>query len=281
MTISFGETPPPYQIMKGDGYITIRLTGAVENDSVKNFTKAMAEHLADPQPHIVINCDTLSNLSSEWIRELLRIQKELRVFNRGLRFILVKPQLAQSMKKEGVDTAFKISPNLREALVDFGLVTKKMLNTDFINPFLDATLHVLKVQAQIDAEAQKITLKKSDDPHSGDVSGVIGIVSETFNGSVVISFPEATFLKVMSNMLGETYTEMNKEITDGAGEITNMIFGQAKIVLNDKGYGIKTAIPSVVTGKNHTLQALTKGPVVVIPFKSSAGEFFVEICLSN
>ncbi len=67
---------------------------------------------------------------------------------------------------------------------------------------------------------------------------------------------------------------------DGAGEITNMIFGQAKIILNEKGYGIKTALPSVVTGKDHNLLSITKGPVVTVPFTSTAGNFFVEICIS-
>jgi chemotaxis protein CheX len=59
-----------------------------------------------------------------------------------------------------------------------------------------------------------------------------------------------------------------------------MIFGQAKIVFDEKGYGINTAIPSVISVKNQTLQAFTKGPVVLIPFSSSAGSFFVEICIS-
>ena len=60
-----------------------------------------------------------------------------------------------------------------------------------------------------------------------------------------------------------------------------MIFGQAKVVLNENGYGIKTAIPSVVSGKDHTLSGLTKGPVVIVPFSTEFGPFFVEICLSN
>lgn len=59
-----------------------------------------------------------------------------------------------------------------------------------------------------------------------------------------------------------------------------MTFGQAKVILNEKGYGIKTAIPSVVSGRNHSLETLTKGPIVVVPFESSKGNFFVEICLS-
>ena len=197
-----------------------------------------------------------------------------------MRLILVKPPLIAHFKKEGVDTSFKYSAGLREALVDLGLVTKKMLDTDFINPFLNATLNVLKIQAGVEAKAGKIFLKKDSQKSMGSISGVIGLVSDSFNGSVNITFPEDVFLKVVSGMLGEEYTELSQEITDAAGEITNMIFGQAKVILNEKGYGIKTAIPSVVSGKDHSLEALTKGPIVVVPFESSKGSFFVEICLS-
>lgn len=157
-----------------------------------------------------------------------------------------------------------------------------MIDINFVNPFLAATLHVLKVQANIEATPGKVFLKKDSSTHlSGDVSGVIGIVSDTFNGSVVISFPEGTFLNVMSSMLGEECKELSKDILDGAGEITNMIFGQAKITLNDRGYGIKIALPTVVSGKGHSLSGMTKGPTVIIPFTSPAGNFFVEICLSE
>jgi chemotaxis protein CheX len=156
-----------------------------------------------------------------------------------------------------------------------------MLNTDFIHPFLNATVHILNVQANLPAEAGKAYLKKQNDRLIGDVSGIISVVSDKFNGSVVISFPEGTFLKIMSSMLGEEFSEISPEIVDGAGEILNMIFGQAKIVLNEKGYGIKTAIPSVVTGRALSVSTMTKGPVVVVPFQSQAGDFFVEICLNH
>lgn len=270
-----------FTILPGDGYVTIRLAGALERPEINAFNIAIIDFMKDPYPMVIINCEHLSNLSKDWIRVLLKIQNDLKLYNKGMRLILASSSFKQLLKKEGVDTSFKFSPNLREALVDLGPVTKKMLDTDFVNPFLDAALNVLKVQASITATAGKLAIKKPEEAFTGDISGVIGIVSESFNGSVVISFPEATFLKVMGGMLGETYTTMTKDILDGAGELTNMIFGQAKIILNDKGYGIKTALPSVVSGKDHKLQALTKGPVVVIPFDSNAGPFFVEICLSS
>lgn len=270
-----------YQLLPGNGYLTIRLVGTLDGSQIQLFELELEPLLVDPFPHVVINCEHLFSMSKDWIRVLLKTQSFLKQFNKQVRIIFCSPKLRDVLKKEGVDTAFHYSKNLREALVELGLVTRKMLDTDFINPFLTATLHVLNVQAGVSAETGKIFLKKIDESLKGDVSGIIGLVSETFNGSVVISFPEKTFLKVMSGMLGEDCLELNKEIIDGAGEITNMIFGQAKISLNEKGYGIKTAIPSVISGKEHSLSALTKGPIVVVPFSSNVGNFFIEICLSE
>ena len=280
MSDAFAKLASGYTFIKAEGYITIKLSGVLEYPEWKNFEKELPEQLGSPIPYVVINCADLSSLSKDWLRTFLQLQKSIMAFNHEMRLIQVKPALQIMLKREGVDAAFKKSATLRDALVDFGLVSKKMLDTDFINPFLEATIRVLKIQASIEVTPKKVMLKQGDDAVLGDISGIIGIVSETFNGSVVICFPETTFLKVMTAMLGEPCDKMTKEIVDGAGELTNMIFGQAKIVLNEKGYGIKTALPSVVTGKDHTLQALTKGPVVVIPMDSSAGNFFVEICLS-
>lgn len=156
-----------------------------------------------------------------------------------------------------------------------------MINGQFIQPFLDATLNVLKIQAGISAVAGDVKVRASGELPRGDVTGYIGIVSEEFNGSVAICFPEGTFLNVMSAMLGEQYTELNQEILDGVGELTNMIFGMAKVSLNEKGYGIKMALPQVISGKNHMVVSLGRGETITIPFESSAGEFRLEMSLSE
>lgn len=270
----------PFQIAKGDKYLTIHLNGFCDPSNLKMFLIELKPFIEGTVSDIIVNCEQLLYISGDWIRQLLKMQVILKQAEKSMRFILVNTKLMQMFKTEGVDKAFKFCMNLKEALTDLGLSKRKILDTNFVNPFLTATIHVLKVQANIEAKAGQIYLKDSKDHLLGDISGVIGIISETFNGSVVISFPEKTFLGVMSGMLGEEFTSISQDILDGAGEITNMIFGQAKIVLNDQGYGIKTALPSVVSGKDHTLQSVTKGTVVVVPFTSEIGNFFVEICIS-
>lgn len=271
----------PYQFIGADGYLTLRFSGKVSHVNEKSLIEEFTIHYQDPFPHVIVNCEHASNFDLTTFRALLQIKKIALAHNKQIILIRVGEALKNELKKQGLDRALPVAPGLREAQVQLGLVSKKQLDTDFINPFITAALHVLEVQAKVEAIPQNIYIKKEKDKFFGDISGIIGIISESFNGSVVISFPEGTFLKIISNMLDETCTEITKEISDGAGELTNMIFGQAKITLNEKGYGIKTAIPSVVTGKDHSLNALTKGPVVVVPFKSNVGDFFIEICLSN
>jgi chemotaxis protein CheX len=158
---------------------------------------------------------------------------------------------------------------------------RKVMDVNFINPFLDATMKTLETQASTKAVAGAVFMKSKSDKFAGDISGVIGLISDAFTGSVVISFPAETFLKVMTRMLGEECNEINDMIRDGAGELTNIIFGQAKIVLNKQGFGIKTALPSVIAGHDHSVVPMTQGPRVVIPFTTDVGPFFVEICLST
>ena len=153
------------------------------------------------------------------------------------------------------------------------------MDAKMINPFINATLNVLETMAFTKSEAGKPYLKK-EDVAQGDVSGVIGFTGET-NGTVAVTFDEGCILKIVTNMFGEEMTELNDEITDAVGELTNMISGQARKELEEIGKIFHGAIPTVVTGKNHKLESMTKGPKIAIPFKTEAGNFTIEVCLEG
>lgn len=69
-----------------------------------------------------------------------------------------------------------------------------------------------------EATAGKPYLKK-DVPAGGDISDIIGITGET-EGSMSISFSKGCICHIVSNMFGETITQINKEVEDAVGEIT-------------------------------------------------------------
>jgi chemotaxis protein CheX len=82
-------------------------------------------------------------------------------------------------------------------------------------------------------------------------------------------------------MLGEEMAEINNEIADAVGELTNMISGQARKELEEIGKVFHGAIPTVITGKNHKLETMTKGSKIAIPFKTECGSFAIEICFEG
>lgn len=273
------QPPAPNFMTENENYVSLKFSGKLDNlEQAKAFESYLSSFLEKSPKDIVVNCESLSEIGPSWLGTLVRMQQLLKKFNKTSRWILVSDSLRSFFTQQGVQNSIKISPSLQQALSDMGLAPSRAIDVNFINPFLSATIDVLKIQCGTSAKPGAPFRKDPAEKYSGDISGVIGLVSQAFNGSVVISFNEKTFLQIISRMLGENVTSITKETEDGAGELTNIIFGQAKIKLNEMGYGIKTALPSVVTGANHSVLQMTNGPRIVIPFQSDVGPFFIEIC---
>jgi chemotaxis protein CheX len=153
------------------------------------------------------------------------------------------------------------------------------MDASLINPFINATINVLETMAFVKCKAEKPYLKK-DDVAKGDVTGIIGITGES-NGTIAVTFEEVTILKIVSNMFGEEMKQLNSEVADAVGELTNMISGQARRELEENGKVFEAAIPSVVSGKNHQITHYTDGPKIAIPFITDGGRFTIEVCLEN
>lgn len=154
------------------------------------------------------------------------------------------------------------------------------MEAKFVNPFLSSLLNVLSTMAQMELKPQAPRLKK-DDVARGDVSGLIGMVGPTTKGSFSVSFDKSLALEVMHRMLGERPKELNEDVTDMIGEITNMVTGGAKRILAEQGYDFDMATPIVVTGPSHTIQHKSDGAKILMPFVSEYGSATIEICFDD
>ncbi|MFQ3195210.1 MAG: chemotaxis protein CheX [Colwellia sp.] len=151
------------------------------------------------------------------------------------------------------------------------------MNVEFINPFINALINVIDVMGHTELTYEKPKIKKND-VSMGDVSGFIGMVGPKTKGSLSITFEKSLALRIMQRMVGDKLEEIDEEITDMVGEITNMVSGGAKLELSKKGYEFDMATPIVVSGKNHTIDHIHEGHVIIIPFSSDSGKAFIEIC---
>lgn len=154
------------------------------------------------------------------------------------------------------------------------------MNVEFVNPFLSSLQNVLSMMAQVELQPGKAQLKK-DDKARGDVSGIIGMVGPQTKGSFSISFEEGLAIEIMYKMLGEKPSDINDDVIDMVGEITNMVTGGAKRILGEKGFEFEMASPLVVSGMNHTIKHRADGPKLIMPFTHAAGKAYLEICFDK
>jgi chemotaxis protein CheX len=106
-----------------------------------------------------------------------------------------------------------------------------------------------------------------------EVSGCIGL-SGACRGVVVVSLGRDTAISVAEILLGERPEQLNSDVTDAVGELTNMIAGAAKTLL--KKDDLNVGLPTVVLGKNHSFSFPSRSIPACLLFESSIGPVQVE-----
>jgi chemotaxis protein CheX len=156
------------------------------------------------------------------------------------------------------------------------------VEAQFIFAFLSATLHTLKVQCNYPVAAQKARMLAPTDDLPVTICGIIGLVSNVFRGTVTLCLTDKVFLGMMSGMFNEKMDTVTKELSDGTGEILNIIFGTAKTTLTNEGLSVEKAIPTVVRGADIRVNSLTGGnPTIIVPFSGADGMFQLLISLDQ
>lgn len=154
------------------------------------------------------------------------------------------------------------------------------MDAELMNPIINATLKVLEVMVPLEAKKNSVVMEKAS-KFCGDISAYYPIVSEKFSGFFCVSFPKDVYLKVMSDMLFDEFTEINEENLDGIGELCNQIFGNAKAHYNENMQSeIKMATPVIEVKQLSKVISALPGNKVVVTFDSEHGQFFIELNMS-
>ncbi len=150
----------------------------------------------------------------------------------------------------------------------------KPINAAVVNAFIEGTKNVLGTMCQTNPVIGKPSLK-SNSSLFGDVTGAISLTGEN-NGLVVLSFSKEAACTIVSRMLYEEKSDIDDDVMDAVGEMTNMITGDSRKRLSENGMNYEAGIPTVVSGENHKISAMVSddAATVVIPFKTDKDEAF-------
>jgi chemotaxis protein CheX len=154
------------------------------------------------------------------------------------------------------------------------------MDSKILRPFINAAKAVIETST-----SEKVLpgdpFTKQDNKSWGYITGVIGLSCEQCSGNMLISFGKESALKIVSKMIFEDMKEINKDVIDAIGEITNMVVGNAKREFSETGYIFNMALPIVFVGENVQINQINSGPTITIPFNSPLGEFAVEVNLKE
>ncbi len=151
-----------------------------------------------------------------------------------------------------------------------------MIRVEFINPFIIAVTKTLETMVQCNVVREAPMIKKSTTTLY-PVSGIIGL-SGRIAGTVVLTMTEPLALKCASTMLMDEMKEIDADVLDAVGELTNVIAGNAKAQLEE--YKLSISLPNVIYGKDTELRFPENCQPFTIPFSSEFGKLAVEIGVS-
>lgn len=117
-------------------------------------------------------------------------------------------------------------------------------------------------------------------PLKKSITGMVGLAG-THKGVLAVHFPRQVALDVTSSFLGMDVDEINEDVQDAIGEIANMLGGNLKTILSDRGKDIQLSLPSTISGDEYAFTSQAEVDQVILPFQAPAGVFFVEVELER
>jgi chemotaxis protein CheX len=113
-----------------------------------------------------------------------------------------------------------------------------------------------------------------------NVVGTVGFVGSK-KGLVAFYSTLEGARNIAGAMLGMEPADVNGEMADAIGEITNMIAGSFRTRMATEGQTWAISVPTVTIGSDFYITAHVTGRRVLIPFKMEADEIFVELILTD
>ncbi len=235
--------------------------------------------LLQPAENLVIDFSGVTEISNCFYKSVLQLKAALKRDSKCLSSINLSPGLLHQLHDDGVNQAFHPIEKVGNGPCASKHKTPE-LNVEFLNPFLSAIMKTFEVQCHMPVKVLKPQPKKGPIADIA-LAGVLSLISNGFSGSIVLSFPKDVFLKIYENMFNEVHAEITHELEDAAAELLNIIYGQAKTDLNQKGYNFQKALPTVLAGEKITVHQSGIKPAVVLPVECAPGIFYVEIEFEN
>lgn len=151
------------------------------------------------------------------------------------------------------------------------------MKAEYINPFVKSLINAFDTMVNCEVQRTGLSLKDDTVPQH-EISGVIGLSGNAI-GTVVLSLSESVALQAASALLMDEYTELDADVIDAVGELTNVVAGAAKAELEQ--YNLSISLPNVITGKGHEVRFPSNVSPICVLFSCPWGDLSLEVGLAE
>ena len=113
---------------------------------------------------------------------------------------------------------------------------------------------------------------------SSSISGLVGL-GGSCSGVVGLHLPETFATEAAASMLGMEVAEMTEEcdVHDAIGELANMLAGEVKLLLTEKGINAFLSTPSIISGKEYSIDGIAESKTEVVVFQRNGCKFIATV----
>ncbi|RNC71816.1 MAG: chemotaxis protein CheX [Desulfuromonadales bacterium] len=149
---------------------------------------------------------------------------------------------------------------------------------ELVGHIVGSIKNIFSTMIFIDDIADDYPLEKPESHFTCSISGMVGLGGDV-SGMVGIHIPEEFAKIATASMLGMEVSEIESDgdVNDAVGEITNMLAGEMKMLFTGKGLAACLSTPSIVAGKEYTVEVVSSGTAVVVPFTHAGHRFLATL----
>ena len=140
-----------------------------------------------------------------------------------------------------------------------------------------STTEVFGTMLGLEVEIDQVYASNGSPAPTEGVVSLIGLAGP-WMGTGSLSCNPQLACKISGALMMSEYAAVDEEVLDAIAEVTNMVVGNVKTVLEEKVGTMGLSIPTVIFGRNFSTKS-AGGSWTVVPFKCGNDKLVVQVCL--
>ena len=160
--------------------------------------------------------------------------------------------------------------------IEEGTITQQEIATAIVA----ATSEVLSTMLGLEMVAGgPLVEKEATNAPSAGIISLIGLTGP-WVGTGSLACTAEFACKMSSRMLMTEYDAISEDVLDAVAEITNMIIGNVKTVIEERVGALGLSTPTVIFGRNFQTRSARIHEWTIVPFTCEEGQLHIQMCLA-